>query len=317
MSFSSFTEVAAPLPGEADLLAGVVANLRADLPKLVYADWLEDRGDPRGPYLRQFIEALRAGTALPPAVGSDCWNATVGTTIARLATVYGFAPHLDDLFAVARPMLRVITDPSDDDSIPVGATKFGGCPDLPALAEWPRAKRGPLTFLAQFDLADIRENSLAGRRLPESGLLSFFVYHDIEEDILGEDIGKKGRLVALTPAKGPLVRMDFPDDLPEQNRTPGCEVLLREGLDLPCGRSGEDYHRLLGDLHDWGSVLIGYSHATVTDDPTPGTDWLQLAAFASDDTVGWNWRDDHALFWHILADDLAHGRFDRVQVIDG
>ena len=331
-SFSSFTEVAAPLPGEADLLAGVVANLRADLPKLVYADWLEERSDPRGPFLRDFVEAMRAGTKLPPAIGSRCWNATVGTTLARLATVYGFAPHLDDLFALARPMLRVVTDPSDDDSIPVGATKFGGCPDLPALAGWPRVKRGPLTFLAQFDLADIRENSLAGRLLPESGLLSFFVYHDIGEDILGEDIGKKGRLVTLTSAKGPLVRMEFPDDLPAENQAPACEVLLREGLDLPPLEMAvrrktlpanlelgdcESYARLLGDLRDWGSVLLGYSHATATDDPTPGSDWLQLAAFASDDNLNWNWRDDHTLFWHVLADDLAHGRFDRVQAADG
>ena len=156
MAHNPLPDPAADHPGEREMLAAVLSNLTDDLPKLVYADWLEDRGDPRGPYLRQFVEAMRAGTALPPAVGSDCWNATVGTRIARAATAYGFAPHLDDLFHLARSMLRVVTDPSDDDSIPVGATKFGGCPDLPALAEWPRVKRGPLTFLAQFDLADIR-----------------------------------------------------------------------------------------------------------------------------------------------------------------
>ena len=103
----------------------------------------------------------------------------------------------------------------------------------------------------------------------------------------------------------------------EENQAPACEVLLRDGLDLPYARYADDYDRLLGDLRDWGSLLFGYSHPTVTDDPTPGTDWLQLAAFASDENLNWNWRDDHTLFWHVLADDLAHGRFDRVQVIDG
>lgn len=32
-----------------------------DLPRLVYADWLDDRGDPRGPYLRAECEAVETG----------------------------------------------------------------------------------------------------------------------------------------------------------------------------------------------------------------------------------------------------------------
>jgi uncharacterized protein (TIGR02996 family) len=32
------------LPGERERLAAVVANLPDDAPKLVYADWLEERG---------------------------------------------------------------------------------------------------------------------------------------------------------------------------------------------------------------------------------------------------------------------------------
>jgi uncharacterized protein (TIGR02996 family) len=37
-------------------LAVIEANPRDDTTRLVYADWLDDRGDPRGPYLRVLCE---------------------------------------------------------------------------------------------------------------------------------------------------------------------------------------------------------------------------------------------------------------------
>ena len=40
------------LAGERDWLAAVVADLADDAPKLVYADWLEERGDERSDFLR-------------------------------------------------------------------------------------------------------------------------------------------------------------------------------------------------------------------------------------------------------------------------
>ncbi len=42
-------------------LRAVLAAPDDVLPRLVYADWLEERGDPRGPYLRLEVEAIRGG----------------------------------------------------------------------------------------------------------------------------------------------------------------------------------------------------------------------------------------------------------------
>ena len=42
-------------------LADIVANPDDDTPRLVYADWLDDRDDPRGPYLRAEREAAQTG----------------------------------------------------------------------------------------------------------------------------------------------------------------------------------------------------------------------------------------------------------------
>lgn len=49
MAHNPLSDPAAVHPGEAEMLAAVLADLTDDLPKLVYADWLEERGDPRGP----------------------------------------------------------------------------------------------------------------------------------------------------------------------------------------------------------------------------------------------------------------------------
>lgn len=53
-----------------------------------------------------------------------------------------------------------------------GVSRMGGDPDLPIGAKWPMGKRGPLSFIAQFDLADVSKHLPA---LPAKGLLSFFV----------------------------------------------------------------------------------------------------------------------------------------------
>jgi uncharacterized protein (TIGR02996 family) len=40
-------------------LRTIVDHPGADLPRLVYADWLDDRDDPRGPFLRAATQCRR------------------------------------------------------------------------------------------------------------------------------------------------------------------------------------------------------------------------------------------------------------------
>ena len=56
---------AAVLPGEADILATVIADPSDDTAKLVYADWLEERDDPRGEYLRLLCAVDGWGDPVP------------------------------------------------------------------------------------------------------------------------------------------------------------------------------------------------------------------------------------------------------------
>lgn len=78
--------------------------------------------------------------------------------------------------SVARPALKIEVIPTDSE-IPVGATKFGGKPDLSDDMSWPEYEGKLHTFIGQFRLEDVQETQ-AGRLLPRSGLLSFFVFDD-------------------------------------------------------------------------------------------------------------------------------------------
>jgi uncharacterized protein YwqG len=79
--------------------------------------------------------------------------------------------HAAQLQSLARPSVILATKRAKAASIPLGATKFGGLPDVPDSFEWPAWNREPHTFLAQVNLADIAARTLG---LPAEGLLSFF-----------------------------------------------------------------------------------------------------------------------------------------------
>ena len=58
-------------------------------------------------------------------------------------------PSLIDLL---RPAIALNVERRDEDSMPIGASKFGGAPDVAATFEWPQWNDKSLGFLAQIDL---------------------------------------------------------------------------------------------------------------------------------------------------------------------
>jgi uncharacterized protein YwqG len=102
----------------------------------------------------------------------------------------------------ARSNVRLIPSAFAEDTSPIGATKLGGLPDLPAGAAWPirpeysypqsmhdridgptRTPK-PLSFLAQINLADVASQG-CNLPLPDAGLLLFF--YDAETQPWGFD----------------------------------------------------------------------------------------------------------------------------------
>ena len=88
---------------------------------------------------------------------------------------FGLDAYFDALAPMAKNSIQIKLDVQDDDDIPVGVSKFGGCPDLPAGVEWFRKKTPdrPLSFLAQINLAEAAPYDL-DHKLPKNGMLYFF-----------------------------------------------------------------------------------------------------------------------------------------------
>src|SRR5262249_3660385 len=94
--------------------------------------------------------------------------------LADMIDHFGFARRRAQIEALVEPALLLTTTEAKESTVPLGASKVGGRPDLPAGANWPLHSSGkPLAFLGQIDLAAATAvAALPG--LPRAGLLQFF-----------------------------------------------------------------------------------------------------------------------------------------------
>lgn len=90
----------------------------------------------------------------------------------------------------------------DEETWPLGSSKLGGYPDLPASVKWPKYKGKRVDFLCQINLKDVRTVH-SGSLLPGNGMLWFF----FNEDCWGYDPDHKdGWKVIFSPTPGRLHR---------------------------------------------------------------------------------------------------------------
>src|SRR5262245_58237859 len=79
---------------------------------------------------------------------------------------------------LARPCYRIGRTPAPEEQIPIGRSKFGGSPDVPAGFQWPQVsnikKPAVMEFVAQIRLADLP--APLPEPVPRDGLLSFFTH---------------------------------------------------------------------------------------------------------------------------------------------
>lgn len=320
MPHNPLPDPAAVHPGEATLLAAVLANLTDDLPKLVYADWLEERGDPRGVFLREFVHAARNGGKLPrPKRMSKAWLDLIGFRAVSKVRRSELPLTPDTFLRDARPALTFTSRKAKDASLPVGASKFGGDPDVPAKFRWPRyVYGGPLAFLAQFNLSELSVSPVC-RELPADGLLSVFYARSGE---VFDSSDKGGWKVYHFPVSSELTRCPLPDDMAAEYRTPACRLVFTERLWLP---EGTDFDLdAFHTIYQQGVRHTDYSHLLLG-----GAEWLQspadwaerkrkgelkyrhLLTLDGDKIAGWSWGHAGLLYFGISTDDLKAGRFDR------
>ena len=104
------------------------------------------------------------------------------------------APLADFLSELLKPSLQILTQRRALSELPLGASRMGGCPDMPPDFSWPHFEDYPLDFLCQLDLEEVaRAECVAG--LPKTGWLLFF-YHD-EEQPWGFDPKDAGKFHVL------------------------------------------------------------------------------------------------------------------------
>lgn len=127
-----------------------------------------------------------------------------------------------ELLKTARNSIRLnIGGAAGGAELKLGATRFGGRPDVPDDFKWAyyegagmfggEVKSRPLSFLAQFDLEEITEYDTENL-LPKTGVLSFF--YELESQTQSYDPDEKGfARVYWFEDKSALHTAEFPDDL--------------------------------------------------------------------------------------------------------
>ncbi|AFC32830.1 hypothetical protein PM3016_6189 [Paenibacillus mucilaginosus 3016] len=91
-------------------------------------------------------------------------------TILQALDAAGLGPYRDAISRLIYPSHRLLLHGTVENSMPPGASKIGGCPDLPPDLEWPTWRGYPQSFIAQLNLADLPPIS----PLPAAGVLYFF-----------------------------------------------------------------------------------------------------------------------------------------------
>ena len=148
----------------------------------------------------------------------------------------GFPQLVQAIDIIAWPSLRLYANPAQEASLPTGASKLGGLPDLPVGWQWPQWKGLPQAFIAQIRLAEVqrfRQEGI-GEALPERGLLWFF--YDARQETYGDQPEDRGgwSILFLEDEQAELQRMPLPPGLPAASRFQACA--LRFIPELTCSQ---------------------------------------------------------------------------------
>jgi uncharacterized protein YwqG len=258
----------------------------------------------------------------------------------------GLSRVVAELVESAAECISITTHQNSDDGIPIGASKFGGNPDLPADVEWPHYKGAPLSFLCQIELSSAAKNPIA-ERLPSEGLLSFFCNH--AEYTMSWHV----QLFSIRN----LIRVAFPESLPDYYQYSPCGVTLGKALTLPgwesvlvgsldldpeecdayleltdvLGTEESAGHHLFGHAQDVQGAMelqcqlesngIEDCNQAALENPLaaelePGVaDWVLLLQIDSDQNPGMNWGGWGSLYVWITKTDLGECAFERVWMI--
>jgi len=319
---SPFPDPACKLPDEYGLVAAVLAAPLDDLPKLVYADWLDEHNDPRGQFLREWLAARKTGKTLPKPDKklSRCWLSVMGFTLDAWLVKQGNPAWADVVRATAEPCVVVRTIPLEDgETVDTGHSKMGGLPDLDPDEPWVGGDNSHAAFVAQWNLAELAVSPCAAK-LPKAGLVSFFI--DLVPFV--EDSGDGLSRVIFNRDTASAEETEPDDDVHEHNELAACRVEFREWLSIPDFRSPAlTKLATAGMLTDYRDKQFDYpnpqgqhrilGHASpIQSDPTPAGKkaWSLLTEFGPDSDLRLEACDGGTWYFMTPTVDLKKGKFE-------
>lgn len=323
---AAFPDPACLLPDERAILANVLSSPEDANAKLVYADWLEERNDARGAFLRTWVQSP-AEDRLPPGV-SKSWLSLLGATLRSQLRPFAKQPWAEAATRSARPGVIVSTKPSKGKA-PRGASKVGGLPDLPAETEWPEAENGPAAFVAQWNLEELAASPVC-LPLPRTGLLSVFI------DLLPfiEDAGDGVAKVIYSPDLNDLEEREPDEERDEANVLSECRVSYHEWLTIPHSASTalsrfkltgaqrdaysdfyfDRYAALASGIPPGSHQLLGHA-CPIQSYPIPeGAGWQLLCQLGPDEAAGLEACDGGTWYLTAKSSDLKRANFDNVNM---
>lgn len=297
-----------------------------------YVETAVARDRKRGKYMKApekaFFRKRKAARFPTPDADWEKWANIIGTKVLSAVAELGSDPVVERIFYWLRPIISIATMSDDGTALPLGASKFGGRPDVGENFEWPTCELGPLGFLGQINFTEIF-GSVATYfyGLPRRGHLLLFAYDGMEDAMQpgrlwqGDDQWReiKGMTQAVyVPWDQSLASAEPPANMDEGNAIkPCCPLRMEDALDLPRPHdTGEqcmvDHYDLICDLRDqinqgmhW---LMGYPVHSRTSNTSPGPNWFSLITLDSDDRLYWNRSDgehlDVYVHWDSLEDRL-------------
>ncbi len=199
------------------------------------------------------------------------------------------------------------------------AARAGGSPDLPSADDWPTGAEGPLDFVAQIPLAEVAPLDVHDR-LPDAGLLSFFVKHIVDDAgalHLEAAVLHIPATVSVSPQKAPKGALKTkPQSLifrPRATLPPyGSKLFQGDRVD---GR----YKAVLDALYDFGG-LTNHHGMLCFDRPFEarlGHDDVILLKLEHDDDIPYDFEEMSVVYFLISKADLAARRWGAVRVIEG
>jgi uncharacterized protein YwqG len=270
--------------------------------------------------------------------------------LVTMLTAKGLGGNAAGIVALARSAIRIETARCEQTDVGLGASRFGGVPDVPRDFVWPSYDGRPLSFIAQFDLDQVPHPD--DGELPQRGSLAFF--YEVESMKWGFDPKDRGcaHVAWFDAEPAALVRTAPPvTGSPAQLFHPSalsfaCGVDLPDAYDLIFerildamtdeqqstyaelldARNPTTYHHLLGhpqlvqnDMRlecELASNGINVGTPEGYEDSESARlrahDWrLLLQVDTDEEGPGWMWGDVGRIYFWIKQHDLAARRFDK------